>query len=157
MLNGSQQKRQKMIRARLQTRSSAPGVVAGAELVPSMGANTSGDDSVSCTTAFRCFLAFFLWLLVIYSICNQCKNGYVLKCTAASDDGIGQRHTQNDARNCQCCPRLADDGAQALVSQIQRHTKTSRVSVVQVPLTGNDTCCHSKAEHKNTVSARDTC
>ena len=149
-----------MIRARLQrgqTCSSAPGVVAGAELAPSMGANASGDDSVSCTTASCCFLAFFLWLLVICSICNQCKNGYVFKCTAASDDGVGRHHIQNDARNCQCCPRLADDGAQSLVSQIQRRTKTSRAFVVQVPLMGNNSCCRSKAVHKHTVSALDIC
>ncbi len=53
--------------------------------------------------------------------------------------------------------RLANDGAQALVSQMQRHTKTSRVFVVQVPLMGNSTCCHSEAEHKLTVSALNIC
>ncbi len=51
--------------------------------------------------------------------------------------------------------RLARDGAQALVSQMQRHTSTSRVPVVHVPLMGNSTCCLSEADHKHTVLAQE--
>ncbi len=50
--------------------------------------------------------------------------------------------------------RLASDGAQALVSQMQRHS-TSKVSVVHVPLMGNSTCCLSEADHKHTVLAQE--
>ncbi len=98
-----------MIRARLvrgQTCSSAPGVVAGAELAPSLVDGKSGDDPVSCTTAFCCFLAFFLWLLVICSICSQCKNGHVSKGTAASDDLViryMQLDTVDRSQSLQAC------------------------------------------------------
>ena len=87
-----------MMRARLvrgQTCSSAPDVVAGAELVPSMADGAAGIDCVSCTTAFCCFLAFFLWPLVICSISRQLKNGHLLQGRAASD-GLVIRDTKLD-------------------------------------------------------------
>ena len=78
-----------MIRAKLlrgQTCSSAPEVVAGAELAPSMGDGASGDEPVSCIAAFCCLLAFFFWPLVNCIICSQLKTSLLLKCTAASND-----------------------------------------------------------------------
>ena len=87
-----------MIRAKLvrgQTCSSAPDVVAGAELAPSMADASAGADSVSCTTALCCFLAFFLWPLVICNICRQLKIGHLLQGRAASD-GLVIRDTKLD-------------------------------------------------------------
>ncbi len=75
---------QDTIRARLlrgQTCSSVPDVGAGAELALAMG-----DDESSCIAAFRCFLAFFLAVLLICNTCSQFKKGHWIKCRAASDD-----------------------------------------------------------------------
>ncbi|KAA6426084.1 MAG: hypothetical protein FRX49_03936 [Trebouxia sp. A1-2] len=85
---------QDVIRARLlggQTCSSAPRVVAGAELAPSMADGTSSDNSVSCTADFCCFLAFFFWLLK-QSTSSQAQHGtYAQQRSAEAHDVIRAR------------------------------------------------------------------